>query len=749
MKQSSVTLVIFLCSFVQNWSQSRNQYLNIADECAEKGDYVCATVHYKVALAYDSLDLEVMFRYANSLRLSNEYEKSLYYFEKIYKKDGGREYPKAVFWLATLQKINGDYLESYKTWKRVKTIYRRGNSYENNKAKQEIKASVYARRSEKYRNEAIVKNLGPGVNSGASEISPVLFENKLLFSSLRAKNMGENGEVFDELYAFKLYEAELSDSIWAMKKELPLVINSPQYQAANGCFNEAGNLFYFTRCNSSNECDIFVSNYEKGKWSNPQKIAVSEPNSTETQPMSCQIGEEEYLFFVSNRKGGMGGMDIWYSKKDKQGEFQSPINAGETINSQDNEVTPFYDNQNSTLYFSSDWHAGLGGFDIFQSKGTPVSFNRPQNLGAPINSRWNDLYYFVDSDNEINYLASNRADLSVNKVSTCCNDIYSVTFPKEIKPKEIEINTLAELNDYLPVTLYFHNDRPNPRTNSTTTNLSYLSTYEDYVARIPTYEKEYSEGMSGVKEEEAILDIQDFFREFVEKGVKDLALFTELLLLELEKGNHIELTVKGFASPLAKTDYNVNLTERRISSLENYLIQFEKGKFIPYLSGMSDNGGKLTIKRIPFGEFTASSLVSDNLNDKRNSVYSRAAALERKIEIQSVSLGVQHDSIPVITFDKELVQLGKRKNGIPIQVKFEISNTGKAPLLVSRIEGSCSCTVVEEDAFQLNPGESRVVEAEINTEQLFGDLSKTITVYSNAEPKEKTFVVLFEIIESK
>ena len=233
------------------------------------------------------------------------------------------------------------------------------------------------------------------------------------------------------------------------------------------------------------------------------------------------------------------------------------------------------------------------------------------------------------------------------------------------------------------MTLYFHNDRPNPRTTKTTTELNYLTTYKDYIERIPTYENEYSKGLSGLKEEEAILDIQDFFKDYVEKGVKDLALFTELLYLELEKGTEIELTVKGFASPLAKTDYNVNLTERRISSMVNYLKEVDGGKFNKYL-----NSDKLIIKRIPFGEYTANKLVSDNLNDKRNSVYSRAAALERKIEIQSVNFLNKKDSVPRIEFDKESIDLGKRKNGLPIEVEFTISNTGSAPLIVNEVKGS-------------------------------------------------------------
>ena len=90
------------------------------------------------------------------------------------------------------------------------------------------------------------------------------------------------------------------------------------------------------------------------------------------------------------------------------------------------------------------------------------------------------------------------------------------------------------------------------------------------------------------------------------------------------KGQNIELTIKGFASPLAKTDYNVKLTGRRITSLINYLREYDKGQFNEYIDATAENGGTLSFNKIPFGEYTASKLVSDNVNDTKNSVYSRA-----------------------------------------------------------------------------------------------------------------------------
>ena len=744
MKRKVIYIVLLILFQSIGFAQTKTQLVNEGDKSFHEGDFYGSGSYYKMALDYDSLDTELVMKYAEALRLQNNYQKAEYYYGKIYLKDGGREYPKAVFWLATMQKINGDYLGSYKTWKRVKTIYRKSNSYENQKAKQEIRASAFARRAEKYRNEAVVKNIGEGVNTVASEFNPVVKDNQLFFSSLRTKKVGLDRQVLDEIYKVKLYKATIVDSNWKTEDDLPLTINSPQFHNANSCFSADETQFYFTRCDENNRCKLIVSSYKDGKWGSTKELKLNSASSTTTQPMSFYKNGKEYLFFVSDRKGGFGKLDIWYTKRKENGSFETPINAGEQVNSIDNEITPFYDLKKSRLYFSSDWHVGLGGFDIFESLGNPDRLTRPKNLGMPINSRWNDMYYFVDTITDTNYLASNREGSLTDKNATCCNDIYSVAFPEEIKPEEIEILTLEDINKYLPVTLYFHNDCPNPRTTKTTTELNYLTTYVDYMELVPTYKTEYSKGLQEMKEEEAILDIDDFFKDYVEKGVKDLDLFTQLLFLELEKGIEIELTVKGFASPLAKTDYNVKLTGRRISSLKNFLNEFENGKFKKYI-----NSSKLSFKEEPFGEYTASKLVSDNVNDQRNSVYSRAAALERKIEIVSVSYKIQPEKkAPKIKLDKEYINLGKRKNGIPIEVKFSITNEGNAPLIIFGIEGSCSCTVVKNDETPLLSGESRIIKAAINTEQLFGKLTKTVTIKSNAIPKDKTVIINFEIIKN-
>ena len=135
---------------------------------------------------------------------------------------------------------------------------------------------------------------------------------------------------------------------------------------------------------------------------------------------------------------------------------------------------------------------------------------------------------------------------------------------------------------YKRQSLYFHNDRPNPDNWDTITPYSYLETYEAYLDSLPAYYTRNTMGKSGEDSLAAFNKINDFFDEYVHKGIQDLRGFSEELLKELEMGSKILLTVKGYASPLAKSDYNVNVTLRRINSFVNYLRDYAGNSFVPY-----------------------------------------------------------------------------------------------------------------------------------------------------------------------
>jgi glycogen debranching enzyme len=155
---------------------------------------------------------------------------------------------------------------------------------------------------------------------------------------------------------------------------------------------------------------------------------------------------------------------------------------------------------------------------------------------------------------------------------------------------------------------------------------------------VPDYEKYYPAGLTEPLKEKALESLTDFFTDSVDAGMNDLIKFSKLLEQVLLKNEIVKITMKGYCSPLASTDYNVNLAKRRISSLRNYFTEYKQGWFKKYINNTTPGEGKIIFEDVDIGELEAS-LVSDDLKDKRNSVYSPFAAMERKIQIIAVSFG--------------------------------------------------------------------------------------------------------------
>lgn len=751
-----ILFIIILIITTASYAQSYKQLIDYADINAEAGDYYGASIYYEQAMQLDSSKIELLYKYAEALRKYKNYTQAAYYYEKVWDKDkGGRIYKDASFWLASMQKYNGEYRIATKTWKKVKSKYSRNKKgYEYLKAKQEALSCSYANRIKNDSTENIfVNNIGENVNTTDSEFAANVVSNKLFFSSLRANQKSGELEVHDDWYRVKQYEAKLNDSTVKEGQLVDEVINSSVLHNANSTYNTDKKILFFTQCDSVNQCKIVYTKLMNGKWSVPKELPerINAEGTTTTQPNVCKIDGQEYLFFVSNRKGGYGKLDIWFSKILDGNTYSKPINAGKNVNSIDNEVTPFYDTVDQALYFSSNWHFGKGGFDVFKSKGKPEKLESPENLLAPINTQWNDLYYTIypEEDNQrTGYLTSNRLGSYYKKGPTCCNDIYEVKILNEEKVAENqEIVTLDDLNKYLPVTLYFHNDRPGPKSMDTTVDLNYLSTYDYYTSLHPKYKTEYAKGLKDEQALEAELDIDNLFKHYVDKGVADLNLFTNLLLAELKKGQKIEITIKGFASPLAKTEYNVNLTKRRISSLINYLKEYGNGDFISYLNATATDGGALSFVKIPFGEYTASNNISDNYNDQRNSVYSKGAALERKIEIQSVTYAERKGDYAALTVGAGTYDFGKVKQGELLKHDFVIKNTGNAPLEIVGMETACGCTKISIDKETIPPGGEAIFTMELDTKNLEGKQVKSATIFANSFPKIKRLVLTTEILK--
>lgn len=663
----SVLLFLGFLSAPETHAQNISDLLYSGDALYLEGNYYSAAQYYYQAFNIDTTRLKVASKYADCCRLFYNYNDAAEMYKYIISKDEKNKFPEDRFWLAMMYKNLGNYKEASVFFQR----YTKENKYPKDpmyiRSKLEIDACAWAIEALKNEIPVLIEHPGSPINSDLADFGAVQMGDSVLFFS----SLQQGGDLPIQSapaagYLTKIYESKITPASTSTPEELPAKVNEPGIHNANLCFSANHQVFFFTRCPDERrpdlQCEIFMVYRKNNKWQKPVKLdnSINYPGSTATQPTVAHGAKEDILYFVSDRPGGFGGKDIWYAVI-KRGKVSKPTNLGSAINTPGNEITPFYDNKTGRLYFSSDYQKGFGGYDIFRSTGSYNKWTPPQNIGYPLNTSFNDLYFTVDELDSNGYLTSNRPGSFYIKNQTCCNDIWHYVynykktqqdFPLPFVTLTHDTTASSQINDstanpavphgkdiekivqqFLPLTLYFDNDQPDPATTKETTQKNYQTTVADYYLMKEKYKEEFSNGLTGEEQLLAGNDIEDFFTDYVLAGIRQLEEFTSLLVNDLQKGNSISITIKGFTSPLNTAEYNKSLAKRRIVSLINYFRNYQNGVLIPYLNHSAANKSTLTFIEEPIGEEQAGKLVSDNPNDQRNSVYSRSAAMERRIQI--------------------------------------------------------------------------------------------------------------------
>jgi tetratricopeptide (TPR) repeat protein len=718
--------------------QKAKEYIALGDRAWQEENWALAHHYYKEAYVIDSLNFEFGVKYAEGLRMIRDYSEALRLYDKVYKKDKGKLFPEGLFHLASMQKIDGDYREALRNFKKAQKFFIKDKQgYYYGRAEAEIAACTFAINA-RYDTTLIILDRPDGVNSGESELSPWFAYDRLWFASYPPDSREPRAEE-----RIRIMASVKKDSLSFLKPEPAEPLSAKGDHLANLSFHPNGKRVYFSRCPAGGNCEIWTAEFDGKKFSDAKAVKGVNGAHNSTMPAFALISGKEVLFLASDRPGGRGKLDIYWAMAKSETEFELPVNAGSEINTEENEVSPFY--ADGVLWFSSDGHAGFGGLDIFKSTGKPRDFSKPENVGPPINSSLNDLYYFYAPEEKTGYFSSNRER---SRGSTCCNDIFRFRYADSLKTETAEdpYASLESLNKYLPVTLYFHNDEPNPRTKDTVSTITYGKSYDDYLKLRDKYEKEVSKGLSGDAREDAVMDVEEFFDFYVKKGMSDLDRFAELLLPELEKGTDIELIVKGFASPRAKSDYNLNLTKRRISSLEKHLKVWRNGILLPYFNGTASSGATLEIVFVPFGEYRADQNVTDELGDERGSIYSRGARMERKIEIQSVQRAKDETEL-CIQSPAFAIDLGRISASESQSFSFILKNCGSASIVVEEVQTPCDCTSADILDREIKPGRAGEISVRFSAERIKpGIFSRTVLVYFSGHESPRELTIMGEVI---
>jgi hypothetical protein len=669
MQPTKIILPIFLLIITLSANaQTYKAFVKAGDEAMAISEIYDAYSHYKMAMKIDSSDVKLWGKVAEAAHGFNLFEEADYYYNKIAEAGKYNEvYGFGENWLATKMAI-GDY-------EKAQIII---NKYNVPKAQKALDAAVKLKGNPI---EIELKHLDENINTPYSDFAAQKVGDNFYYTSLRFKSENIQKE---KIYIAKLVERSETGKGLPMKQRF----NVKDKSTANAFWLNEDEVYY-TVCevvNEKQQCEIYYRKKENNRWGNAKKLTdkINQKGFTSTQPNVGfdSIEQKEYLFFVSDKSGKM---TVWKSEILDNNQYGNPRLVKDIDDQTATEnLTPFFDNQSQTLYFSSDRVGGLGNLDIYKTKrsrdknGISGKWKSVENAGFPLNGSYNDIYFRLNNDGKTGYFSSNRkGSLSLLKKGACCYDIYefelkeqpkerpieptnppitSVEVPKNptkgkvpnepnqptkpsepiknvvnIPPPKPTITPQEELSQFLPLALYFHNDEPNPRTWKTTTYVPYQESFKSYYRKRSEYVQKFTaplaEAEKGVYENE----INTFFEIKVAGGFSELLSFSDLLLKYLKAGENFEITLKGYASPIAKSDYNLNLSKRRVACIRNHFASYKSGVFYKYL----DNG-QLKIINSPFGETTAATSVSDKANDKRNSVYSVSAALERRVEILEI-----------------------------------------------------------------------------------------------------------------
>jgi len=294
--------------------------------------------------------------------------------------------------------------------------------------------------------QGVLINMGISVNSPKADYAPTIghVDSLLLFSSKRNSHAVSFERTYDEDLFFSLKDM----GVWLDAQEFKNINTS--YNEGSASLSQDGKYLYFARCNSPDaygSCDIFVAENlgEKG-WGNVRNMGKNiNTTAWDSHPSLSHSGDT--LFFTSDRLGGFGLADIYYSVKDQQGNWQQALNIGPIINTRNNDVSPFFHHKFNVLYFSSNGQPlNFGNFDIYKAYLHGSVWEEPKNIGPLVNGEGSEYYFTIDSESEELYYARSESD--PNDL-----DLHSFPVPMEAHPEAVVTlkGTLKDSNTGKPM----------------------------------------------------------------------------------------------------------------------------------------------------------------------------------------------------------------------------------------------------------------------------------------------------------
>lgn len=632
--QKSISLIGIILLSTFSFGQSKKVWLYKADEAYEKRDYATALRYYHMVLD-DTLGLStqvlpyeatlsnqkfkkdsaqtpnaktvtmgayVYHQMAMCYRHSHDYSQAAVYFKESAEKNG---YLDDYYYYGLMLMYQGQYEEAMDIF--VKYTGMEGVSEEMQKrAFREISGCRYAMTVEEPEDKIEVNLADTTIfNKGTSSFAAMFWNTsesqRVIFTSAREGGIILDPETQDSKYLCDLYWSEKTDDgSWTAAKNFGRPLNSARHDASGSFY---GNVVYYTRWSDESrlEKNIFIARMIDMKFFESLKLdsTVNMPGFQSINPFVTPDGK--FLYFSSNRPGGFGGFDIWRIELNEVGLPKGePYNVGEPLNSEYDEFAPFFHEPSSSLFFSSDGHASMGGLDIFKSNYDPESdfYEMPINLGIPINSKHDDSYYVTDGEIRHGFITSNRSECtdcdSLYQLCSHCYKIYTVMQPEPVfkikgyvydeVTEEVIPNAKIEFKDVTYTWEHFeiiadekgyyeHELIPNLELFLRATAKGYFADKAIVITRGQLYSKVYRQDFYLEKIPEGEITIEGIEYDFNSANLRPVSMeILDNLIEFLELNHNLKIEIRSHTDERGSDKYNLDLSERRAKSVVDYLI---------------------------------------------------------------------------------------------------------------------------------------------------------------------------------
>jgi outer membrane protein OmpA-like peptidoglycan-associated protein len=420
--------------------------------------YIDAVKTFEEVIQKEAENQEAKEKIAHSYRMLNDSKNAEKWYAEVVK-DANTDPQNQLHYAQALAQ-NQKYPESkqwYQTYAKIVKSDKRGADFSNSYTD----VNKFFQDAERY----TVENAP--FNSPDADFSPAYYQGGIVFASNRKKKERDKDNDLIHSWTGKPFlDLYYSAGGVATPKLFSKKLNSPYHEGSLHFYNNENSVI-FTRNNYNagkyekssddiNKLKLYYAQKVSGDWGNIQEFPFNDNEYSVGHPAISPDGTT--LYFMSDMGGTLGGTDIFMCTM-QGGTWSRPVNLGETINTKGNEAFPYID-ANNNLYFASNGHAGLGGYDIFVSKNHSGKFSKPYNIGSPINSSKDDFGLIFDVDNNEGYFSSNRdggkGDDDIYKFSIkSCNLIVVVvdeTTGKIIKSPKLVINEKESKNEVVYVT---------------------------------------------------------------------------------------------------------------------------------------------------------------------------------------------------------------------------------------------------------------------------------------------------------